>query len=509
MKQSRRTSWWRVVTLVVVISMLLAACGGGGQQPTPAPQIVEKVVTQIVEVEKEVEKEVTTVVEVEKEVTTIVEVEGETLVVTATPDPNAETEAEGEGDAEEGEFVANADASGRVEFWHHYGSPDGRNAIRRVLAICQQRLPNLEIVETFKPFGEGWTANIAAVAAGSGMPDLIISNRPTLPQDAEDGVYQSLQEFAARDGVSGENFWPFTWNEALYEGETYGMPWETDVRVFYWNKNAFTAAGLDPEDPPETWEELEAAADALDRQAEDGTWERIGFSPLQGLGADTWAFTNGWEPATEDGSTVNVNDPALIETINWVKGWIDRYGGWQNHQDFFAQFGAPPNEAFMSGKLAMKADTPLFASRLILYRPRIPVEGGEEGATEELQWGVSLLPYNTEPASWSGGFSLSIPTGAPNPEGGWELAKCMGGREAQASWARDRAAIPSNVAAATDPVLLADPRWQVYFDAMEVSRGSTFIPGYSNWSEQLAQRWEAIWTGDVTPEQAMQDAQAA
>jgi hypothetical protein len=47
-----------------------------------------------------------------------------------------------------------------------------------IVAICQEQLPNVQITETFKPFGDIWTANIAAVAAGTGMPDIIVEDRP-------------------------------------------------------------------------------------------------------------------------------------------------------------------------------------------------------------------------------------------------------------------------------------------------------------------------------------------
>ncbi|MEZ4679577.1 MAG: hypothetical protein R2932_35700 [Caldilineaceae bacterium] len=75
-------------------------------------------------------------------------------------------------------------ASGDVEIWHFWGSPARRTAIRRVVAICENQLPNIQITETFKPWGDIWTANIAAVAAGSGMPDIIVEDRPLLPQRA-------------------------------------------------------------------------------------------------------------------------------------------------------------------------------------------------------------------------------------------------------------------------------------------------------------------------------------
>ena len=71
-----------IMSLMVVLS-LLVACG-----PTPAPQVVEKIVTQ------EVEKTVVETVEVEKTVVETVEVEKEVeVVVTATPGAEAEPEA--------------------------------------------------------------------------------------------------------------------------------------------------------------------------------------------------------------------------------------------------------------------------------------------------------------------------------------------------------------------------------------------------------------------------------
>ena len=83
----------------------------------------------------------------------------------------------------ESEVPLNPEVSGEVEFWHFWGSPVRRNAVRRVVSVCEEKLPNITVTETFKPWGDIWTANIAAVAAGSGMPDVIVSDRPQLPSD--------------------------------------------------------------------------------------------------------------------------------------------------------------------------------------------------------------------------------------------------------------------------------------------------------------------------------------
>jgi multiple sugar transport system substrate-binding protein len=397
----------------------------------------------------------------------------------------------------------NPEVSGNVEFWHFWGSPVRRNAIRRVIATCQQQLPNINVTETFKPFGDIWTANIAAVAGGSGMPDVIVADRIQLPRDAEAGIYQSLQDQVVLDGIDSSVFWPFTWQQTLFEEETYGLPFETDVRVLFYNQNAFQEAGLDPQNPPQTWEELWEAADALDVRNPDGTYARIAFNPLYGnVGPDLWAMTAGHD-WVQDGRPV-VDDPVVVETLEWIQRWIERYGGWEELQRFMGQFGAAPNDPFMAGGVAMKVDIAGYNSQLNFYRPRVTLQDGTQA---NMEWGVALPPYAEEPASWSGGFALSIPTGARNPEAAWEFIKCAASQPGQVSWARDTYSIPSDVRAARDPVLMADPLWGFFIDAMEVGKLVAFVPEYSNWNEQLSQRYERIWTGELSPEQAVQEAQ--
>jgi multiple sugar transport system substrate-binding protein len=399
----------------------------------------------------------------------------------------------------------NKDVSGTIEFWHFWGSPVRRNAIRRVVAICSKELPNIKVNETFKPFGDIWTANTAAVAAGTGMPDVIVSDRPKLPADAANNIYMSLQEMVDRDGVKPEWYWPFAWEQTLYEGQTYGIPYETEVRVLFYSKTAFKEAGLDPDKPPKTWAELEQVADKLDKKAADGSYERIAFFPLINVGPDVWGYTNDVEWVTKDGQP-KVNDPKAVETLNWIKKWVDRYGGWDKISEFRAQFQAPPNDAFMSGKVAMIADINGYSSQLNFFRPQVT---GPDGKKVNLEWGVSDLPYNTDKGSWSGGMSLSIPRGAKNVEPAWEFIKCATSVDAQVSWARDTYAIPGNQQAARDPELMADPNWQFFVDAMGYTTGGNYLKEYPNWGEQLSQRYEKVWRGELTAEQALNEAQQA
>ena len=43
-----------------------------------------------------------------------------------------------------------------------------------------------------------------------------------------------------------------------WEGKTYGVPTNNETMAFIWNAAIFEEAGLDPEKPPATWDDLVA-----------------------------------------------------------------------------------------------------------------------------------------------------------------------------------------------------------------------------------------------------------
>lgn len=484
MKSLVQSTWRRVPALLTLAGMLLAACGGGaGSQGAATSAPAANSAGQA------------------------------TPAAAATTAPATDATAATGGQASEGAAAGpqlNPDVSGTIEMWHFWSSPLRRTAIQRVISLCQAQLPNITVNETPKPFGDIWTANIAAVAAGSGMPDVIVEDRKELVQRATDEIAIDLSEYAARDGIDGAQFWPFTWQEATVDGRPYGIPFETDVRVLYWNKQAFNEVGLDPEKPPTTWDELWEYADKLDKKNDDGTYARIAFNPDFGNGGwNVWARTHG-AALVQDGKPF-ANDPKMLETLEWMKKWQDRYGGYDKLQEFKSTFGVPPNDAFMSGKVAMIMDINGYASVLNFYDPRIDVKK-EDGTTEKqrLEVGISDLPYSVshgKPASWSGGFALSIPRGAQNPDAAWEFIKCATGVEGAASWSRDTYAMSANLQAAQDPALLGDKRWQFFLKVMEYSQGTTVVPAYTNWGQEIDKRKEAMFRGEQDIKAALDEAQ--
>lgn len=401
-------------------------------------------------------------------------------------------------------YTANTSLSGEIEFWHFWGSQLRRTAIRRAIALFNEVYPDIKVTETQVPFSDIWTRNLAAVAAGEGMPDVIVEDRPRLKDRAANDIEMSLGDLAARDGVTGEQFWPFTWEEATTaEGVPYGLPFETDIRVLYYNKAAFIDAGLDPNKPPTNWDELATFSDALDiRDGDELT--RVGFYPTLGnIGLADWGWNNGGEWQDADFNPT-FNAPENVAALEWMKTWADRYG----HDNLLAlqsTFGSGTQDGFMSGKVAMIVDIQGYTAVLGYFGAQFVTE-----ADENVGYGVAAIPPapGHEPAALSGGFALSIPRGAENVEQAWEFVKFMA-FVGQQSWSRDTYAMPTiQEVATTDAVLLASPNWPLFVEAMAYGRAATYNPYYpAMLPDLLPTATTAALDGSQTPQEALDEAQ--
>jgi multiple sugar transport system substrate-binding protein len=68
-----------------------------------------------------------------------------------------------------------------------------------------------------------------------------------------------LRELAPEDvGHSSSDFWPAAMKSVTWRGKTYGVPTNNETMALIWNAAIFKEAGLDPDKPPPTWDELVA-----------------------------------------------------------------------------------------------------------------------------------------------------------------------------------------------------------------------------------------------------------
>ncbi len=353
-----------------------------------------------------------------------------------------------------------------LEFWTFWGSETRRPIIEGIVANFNESQDRIHVTHVFNPWGDIWTKSLAAIAAGN-PPDVVVTDINSVSHRAARNQATNLAPYV--DADMADDYFDELWRVVLYEGDPYALPFTTDTRFLFYNKDHFAEVGLDPEQPPTTWAELEEFAQKLD-VIHGNRVERIGFYPLFGnFGASTWLINgdNGVSWLDENNEPA-INTPHKVETLEWINTWTERLGR-HNVQAFQAEFGSQAADPFISGKVSMITTTGTFYTQLRDFG-------------QGMNFGVAPVPER-EPGSghwsWGGGFVLEIPYGAKNPEAAYEFVKYATGPVAQQDWAvlnfDNVANIEGSLGAAQD-ARLSEEAQEVYAMAVENMEWTILTP---------------------------------
>lgn len=396
-----------------------------------------------------------------------------------------------------------ADAEGKiiVDFWSFWGSEIRRPVIEKIIEDFNKSQDEIVVKHTFIPWGDIWTKELAAIAAGD-PPDVVINDINATALRGEKKQAMNLSKFLEKDDIS-KRFYPELWDATLYEGDSYGIPFNTDTRILYYNKAAFKEVGLDPEKPPTTWKELEEYAAKLDKK-NGNTYDRLGFYPLFGINYDVWMLNASGKNFVDAEGNVEVDTDVNRETLNWLLSWKERYGD-NVVNSYKSQIDSQQSNPFFTGKLGMFINTPTFYTQIRDFAP-------------ELDFGVAMLPER-EPGnghtSWGGGFVAEIPEGSSHPEEAWEFIKYLTDKEAQEYWAVNNYDNVANVEAAESAAKSSEmPEkdqvvYQMAVDNMEHTLLTPTPLHAPDFPTLINPEIDNVMLGNKTPEQALKDGQAA
>lgn len=116
-------------------------------------------------------------------------------------------------------------------------------------------------------------------------------------------------------GYVSADFWPGALKSVTWEGTGYGIPTNNETMAFIWNAKVFKDAGLDPEKPPATWEDVVAYSKQIhDKLGIPGyglvAKQNAGNTPFRFMPV-LWAFGGGALDETADApgyQTVELNN---------------------------------------------------------------------------------------------------------------------------------------------------------------------------------------------------------
>ena len=303
---------------VAATGAALAACSPA------APQIiretVEVVVKETVEVETEVDVERTVVVE-----------------ATQPPIPTA---------------VPYSAATGEVVFWAYAND---------AWEWVEKRFNDLDTGVTAKwEFGGNFNTQtkwVAAVAAGT-PPPVLWEGRWQAADMAIRNAIISLDDFIdANATFVWDDLWDRLATEGWIWGKRWAVPYNTNTRSLFYNKDLMAEVGLDPEAPPETWPELHEMAIKLTKE-DSGRLDQVGFTP--GFGnppvhlsfmSMLWCF--GGDFVNADLTKVTMAEKG-IEAMTFMKQLFDDQGGYDKGVAFARGLTLGEGiDAFSASKVAL------------------------------------------------------------------------------------------------------------------------------------------------------------
>ena len=301
-------------------------------------------------------------------------------------------------------FSAPAQAQVEIQWWHAMGGPLGEwvNDLARGFNDSQK---DYKVVPTFKgTYDESLPAAIAAYRAGNAPNILQVYEVGTATMMASKGaivpVWQIMKD-------AGKKFDTSAYVPAVAgyytapSGQMLSLPFNSSTTVFFYNKDAFKAAGLDPNKPPITWPEVTLAAAKLKASGSTcpltTSWQ--GWTQLESFSA--WHNVEFATKGNGMGGTdtrLKFNGPLQVRHIqdleNMAKQGLFVYKGRDNKAD----------ATFPSGECAM-----------------ITASAGLLGAVKKnakFDYGIAPLPYYQDvPGAPQntviGGASLWVMSGKP------------------------------------------------------------------------------------------------
>jgi multiple sugar transport system substrate-binding protein len=276
---------YSLFAVVLVLAFLAAACA----QPTPETIVETVVVTQEVEVIKTeiVEKEVVVTQEVEVVVTEVVEV------------PAEPTEKR------------------VIEFWTTDNEEDRVDVYEAIAARFMAENPDIDL-RIIAIDEASISQRIATAQAANRLPDVVRMGIERVSTFAADGILDQDAAEAAIAAIGEDDFraGPLVMVTDPATGQYAAVPFDGWIQAIWYRDDMFSAAGLNP---PVSWDDINAACDALPGQGNLLYALTLGTDPGQNYPHQVFeqvAISNNAWPFDADGN-VTMNTPEMIAALDF------------------------------------------------------------------------------------------------------------------------------------------------------------------------------------------------
>ena len=379
-------------------------------------------------------------------------------------------------------FAGGSAVAGDILWWTpNWGEARARELAAKFEAANPGIKVNLEITVS-----DGLPARIQTALVSGSPPDLIEAQHGWVAPYAQAGLVLPLDDVLQ----DKDDYIPAALDYDTWDGRLWGIPYRIETHGVIYNKGAFTAAGLDPEKPPQTWTELVDAAKKLTGGGKYGFaitgGGEFGNTVFRSL---PFIWMNGGSIISEDMTTATVNAPEAVEAVKFYTDML------VTHQV------SPPSTLQNDGT----ANRRLFIAETVsMYQSGQFDIGSIRKENANIDIGVMTIPHpeGKETAAILGGWSFIIPKDAKNPEETKKLVQFLAESENMGFFTDTFPARKS----AMEMERFQDPILANFKAMLPFGRR---VPPHKNWipiTQAYFDGVQRILVGDQEPQEAMDQA---
>ncbi|MFT4143960.1 MAG: ABC transporter substrate-binding protein [Mobilitalea sp.] len=385
----------------------------------------------------------------------------------------------------------------KITYWHIFPEGDAFKPVHdKLIKDFNESQDEVYVEDLGISFFDYLSKMDTAIPAGTG-PDVGFNALEDNAFRAGAGVLVDLKPYIEADGFDLGQFYKTAQDYVSYEGGVYGLPFAWGNRVLVYNKQMFRDAGLDPEKPPTTLEELEEYAEKLTKLGAKGEIEVMGFHPSMGNATyKDFLYQNGGTFFDENDNPT-INSEENLKTLNWYVDMTNKYGAKQV-QAFTTTSGSTGIDPFLAGYVAMEVNVDDFYKKLL---------------ESDIDFGICPIPLSSEGGvrgTVGSGFTLEIfnHDDEAKAEAAWKFISYMTSVEAQQYWVtQNKWPVGNQVAMETNEEMKDDANWQVIVEELSYARFDKFIPAARAWWGVLVPEIQAAQQALKTPGEALEAAQ--